>query len=551
MVVRFARHKRRRARPPSPLERRIATLSTRSRVLDMSSSLLASAAASAAAASSSSRSSGARAATRRASASSRVSRSRRPLARRAVSGAADASATVASQADFDALWSWLASEGVDVSNARPAPVDLAPGGRGWGLVAAKDLGGNETVLSVPKSLWMTQETALASPVGPHCDGQAPWVALALQLLHERSLGEASRWAPYVATLPAALDAPLFWSAEEIGELAGTQLLANAAGYDAYVRGTWAQLKSDVFDANPDVFPESRFGESDLVWAFGILRSRALPPVDQGDAIALVPGLDLANHSGLSSQTWTLNSGGLGSVFGGAGAGPSLLFRTEQGAAGRVAAGDEIFVNYGPAKIDSQFALDFGFTDAFCARPGYVLGPVAVPDDDPNRFDKEDVLEVAGLLAAPAFVIRAFEDPPPELRVFMRLLNLKGEDAFLLEAIFRQECWGLISEPVSETNERDACATMISGCEEALGGYPTRVEDDRAVAEDADAAPRARLAARVRMGEKQALTEALGFYAGVESRLDAMEYYQERRLRSLNLLDKDGNSTYDPFQDTMA
>ena len=54
-----------------------------------------------------------------------------------------------------------------------------------------------------------------------------------------------------------------------------------------------------------------------------------------------------------------------------------------------------------------------------------------------------------------------------------------------------------------------------------------------------------------MGEKQALEEALGYFVAVEGRLDSMEYYQERRLRSLNLLDKDGNSTYDPFQDTMA
>jgi [ribulose-bisphosphate carboxylase]-lysine N-methyltransferase len=73
-----------------------------------------------------------------------------------------------------------------------------------------------------------------------------------------------------------------------------------------------------------------------------------------------------------------------------------------------------------------------------------------------------VLEVAGLKEQPAFTIRAFEDPPPELRVFMRLLNLKGEDAFLLEAIFRQEAWGLISDPVSKANENDACTTMISG-----------------------------------------------------------------------------------------
>ena len=78
-----------------------------------------------------------------------------------------------------------------------------------------------------------------------------------------------------------------------------------------------------------------------------------------------------------------------------------------------------------------------------------------------------------------------------------------------------------------------------------------MEDDRKVAEDPGAGHRLRLAARVRMGEKQALADALGFFSGIEARLDSMEYYQERRLRSLNLLDKDGNSTYDPFQDTMA
>ena len=85
----------------------------------------------------------------------------------------------------------------------------------------------------------------------------------------------------------------------------------------------------------------------------------------------------------------------------------------------------------------------------------------------------------------------------------------------------------------------------------MGAYATKIEDDRGVADDADASPRLRLAARVRMGEKQALEEVLGYYASVEARLDRTEYYQERRLRSLNLLDRDGNSTYDPFRDTMA
>jgi [ribulose-bisphosphate carboxylase]-lysine N-methyltransferase len=219
--------------------------------------------------------------------------------------------------------------------------------------------------------------------------------------------------------------------------------------------------------------------------------------------------------------------------------------------GKVSRGEEVFVNYGPAKIDSQFALDFGFADAVCSRPGYALGPIGIPEDDVNRIDKEDILEVAGFSRAPSFILRAFEDPPFDLRVFARLLNVKRQDAFLLEAIFRREAWGLMREPVSRMNEQEACSTMITGCEEALAAYPTRVEEDRVVAEDVAAPPRARLAARVVMGEKQALMETLSFFAGRAQRLDQMEYYQERRLRSLNLLDRDGNSTYDPFEDPMA
>lgn len=72
----------------------------------------------------------------------------------------------------------------------------------------------------------------------------------------------------------------------------------------------------------------------------------------------------------------------------------MLLRTEK--KGALTAGAEVFANYGPAKIDSQFALDYGFADEFCSRPGYVLGPIAIPETDPNCFDKVDVLEVGGV-----------------------------------------------------------------------------------------------------------------------------------------------------------
>jgi|TARA_B110000977_G_scaffold84264_2_gene112563 hypothetical protein len=66
----------------------------------------------------------------------------------------------------------------------------------------------------------------------------------------------------------------------------------------------------------------------------------------------------------------LNNGGIASVFGGGGSGGgSILLRTEKGAKGLLAAGAEVYMNYGPRKIDNQLALDHGFTDAFASRPG--------------------------------------------------------------------------------------------------------------------------------------------------------------------------------------
>ena len=97
-----------------------------------------------------------------------------------------------------------------------------------GLAACSAVRAGETVLSVPRALWLTPATAAASPLGPHLEGQPPWVQLALCLLRERcapiagaeacaatltsgdSADPASRWAPYIALLPEQPDAPLFW-----------------------------------------------------------------------------------------------------------------------------------------------------------------------------------------------------------------------------------------------------------------------------------------------------------------------------------------------------
>ena len=65
----------------------------------------------------------------------------------------------------------------------------------------------------------------------------------------------------------------------------------------------------------------------------------------------------------------------------------------------------------------------------------------VPEADLFRDDKLDVLEVAGLGEAPNFLLLELAtSPDPNLLVFLRLLNLSGTDSFLLESIFRDNCW---------------------------------------------------------------------------------------------------------------
>ena len=57
-----------------------------------------------------------------------------------------------------------------------------------------------------------------------------------------------------------------------------------------------------------------------------------------------------------------------------------------------------------------------------------------------------------------------------------------------------------------------------------------------------------LAVFVRLGEKRGLSAALESFQTLLAQAPRLDYYQERRLRSLRLLDDSGASTFDPFSD---
>lgn len=69
--------------------------------------------------------------------------------------------------------------------------------------------------------------------------------MALFLLHERAKGASSRWAPYLAALPADSGSPVQWSEEDLKELQGSQALQTAMAYRC--AACWAGCSCGVAD----------------------------------------------------------------------------------------------------------------------------------------------------------------------------------------------------------------------------------------------------------------------------------------------------------------
>lgn len=103
------------------------------------------------------------------------------------------------------------------------------------------------------------------------------------------------------------------------------------------------------------------------------------------------------------------------------------------------------------------------------------------------------------------------------------------------------------QPVSEPNEAAVIRGLAGAARDALAGYATAIEDDLALLRGgAQLEPRRAAAVRARLGEKEALDALLAWVEAREAALPRLEYYQERRLKRLGLIDDSGNTTYDSF-----
>ena len=125
---------------------------------------------------------------------------------------------------------------------------------------------------------------------------------------------------------------------------------------------------------------------------------------------------------------------------------------------------------------------------------------------------------------------------PALLQFLRLKFIEGKDSFILEACFSSTVWYQLSLPFSKVNELRVFEYILKECESNL----KKIEDSNSGNDDTTAKGndiKAALA-RLRLQEKAALRGTI-MKAQNElttlNGLDTREYYQDRRLRELDLL----------------
>lgn len=324
--------------------------------------------------------------------------------------------------------------------------------------------------------------------------------------------------------PGHMDHPLLWSEED------QEVLQSSSTNKIYRRlddleDDIAWLMENVFAKNKERYPDkvtldgeerSCFNTAGFTWAMAIAQSRSF---FLDGKLRILPYLDMCNHADDAEEVSSGTMGTFGTTKG------AKLVASE-----KIDAGAEVFCSYGP-KSAADYLLEHGFCPPQCWKTA--VAEVTFELDPEDRFydDKLDILEFDTYDQAPMDPTQSFDlvsapgrdgEPDPAMIQFLRLAQLGGTDAFLLESIFRNEVWGFMELPVSEHNELKVVDTIADVCQRALEELRQAREGGPEVCK------------LLREAETKALSRTLQFLQREKEALDLKEYYQERRLKDLGL-----------------
>lgn len=425
----------------------------------------------------------------------------------------------------DSINRWIASS---VAEPKGVCVEAFVKGNGeLGMRATRGISKGDVLLSIPIGLCLDAKRARsvfdAASTTLSRLRTGDFGLIALLLLYEKAMGSKSKYDAYIQTLPQTAPGILSWTPAELNELYASSTRQIKSQVDA-VEDDWA-LISNLADINKIATKET------FTWALGIVKAKHVFVDNQA---SLAPVLDLIAFDPFSgAEPYTASAG----MFGG----KIVKAWADQ----PFAKGAEVTMSYG-LKGSAECVEDHGFCPDVAPADACAELKVNLEESDRWFDDKVDVLEQQGLPPSNRFDIEADPLAPldAEMLQILRLKSIEGNDGFILEAVFSQTVYKTMQLPFSKVNE----IKVFRYLEVRLAQLAALLDSKSTPAQDAallssstsvsSGSDRLATMARLRVQERAAVSGAL---RNVEANLkllttaDVNEYYQERRLRDLDLL----------------
>lgn len=171
-------------------------------------------------------------------------------------------------------------------------VEIRSSGLSHSIHAVKALKEGDVLCSIPKeAILSVRTTAIADIIEQEEIGGI--IGLSVAVMYEQSLGVASPFHAYIASLPSVQSIPYFWNQADVSELAGTDLANELVDLESDLQDDYRTIISPLLEKYPQLNPES-MQFTHFMKVVSWCTSRAFD-VDAYHNESLVPFADLFNH----------------------------------------------------------------------------------------------------------------------------------------------------------------------------------------------------------------------------------------------------------------
>lgn len=373
---------------------------------------------------------------------------------------------------------------------------------GHSMRTTSDLPAGQVTMTIPFDLCLSRVSATSTPelsqiLIDHADVLTDQdEILALHLMVEKFKGPASRWAPYLETLPATVDLPMLWSEHELAELQGTNVYLLTKMMQKQVLHDFESIHLPLLRVlfTPDrACPEL----CDYQWALSMIWSRAFGVTrpESGEYLhVLCPVMDMLNHDVSIEHHVTIDD----------------YIRYD---------GDrDVLTHCVPTSIprDSPVHIKYGTysNSKLLYSYGFISCPnttkcvdfwLTVPSQDPFASYKQELVQEYDCQPQFDFTGSIFGyGIVAKLLTSLRIFVANGEELALV-----QEGKVVPTEQITTRNERAAFSTLLKSLQLKIKSYATSVEQDLALLENKDELScRQRMAIQVRIEEKEVVAETI-------------------------------------------